>query len=64
MLMDQNEQLIRGASETGSGTHRAAFLDALWLENLAENTLNAYRRDLLSMVEAASPRVDAGDGAK
>ncbi|WP_039055308.1 site-specific tyrosine recombinase XerD [Enterobacter sp. Bisph1] len=28
------------------------FLDALWLENnLAENTLNAYRRDLKSVVE-------------
>ena len=28
------------------------FLDALWLEkNLAENTLNAYRRDLSMMVE-------------
>ena len=27
------------------------FLDALWLEkNLAENTLNAYRRDLSMMV--------------
>ncbi len=29
------------------------FLDALWLEkNLAENTLNAYRRDL-SMITVA-----------
>ena len=28
------------------------FLDALWLDkNLAENTLNAYRRDLSMMVE-------------